>query len=214
MNQQPPPPPANASPSEQPSGKSGPSTVQVAVIVVMVMLLLFVLAYFLVLRDTESDADSESLTTASATTTVPTTAAPETTAAPTTAAPETTAAPTTAAPETTAAPTTTTVLVPARCMPYPGNEVNLSTQGRRDEIALYQQTLQGLGYDPGEIDGYFGQQSFEAGFQEVTENGNIDGPNGIFEEAVLDDGAILPPAFQRLGIVCPPDGFTDNEEQG
>jgi hypothetical protein len=103
----------------------------------------------------------------------------------------TTAAPTTAAP--------TTILVPARCVT---EEINLSTQGRRDEIALYQQTLKDLGYDPGDVDGYFGPKSFNAAFEEIVANGNIDGPEGIFQEAFLDDGAVLLPAFDRLGISC------------
>ena len=103
----------------------------------------------------------------------------------------TTAAPTTAAP--------TTVLVPARCVT---EEINLSTRGRRDEVALYQQTLKDLGYDPGDVDGYFGPESFDAAFEEIVANGNIDGPEGIFQEAFLDDGAVLLPAFDRLGISC------------
>ena len=122
-------------------------------------------------------------------------------------APPPTAPPATAAPAT-AAPTT--VLVRAQCV---SEKISLSTQGRRDEIALYQQILKGLGYDPGEVDCYFGPKSFDAGWQEVLDNGFIDGPQGIFEEAVLDDGAILMPAFERLGIACLPSDFTDAEEQ-
>lgn len=103
----------------------------------------------------------------------------------------TTAAPTASAP--------TTILVPARCIT---EEISRSTQGRRDEIALYQQTLKDLGYDPGDVDGYFGPKSFDAAFEEIVANGNIDGPQGLFQEAFLDDGAVLLPAFDRLGISC------------
>ncbi len=134
-------------------------------------------------QTTQADTSSSRPTTAA-----PTAAAPLTTAAPT--------APTTAAP-TTAAPTE--LLVPARCVT---EEINVSTLGRRDEIALYQQTLKDLGYDPGDVDGYFGQKSFDAAFEEIVANGNIDGPEGIFQEAFLDDGAVLLPAFDRLGISC------------
>ncbi|MFK7917866.1 MAG: peptidoglycan-binding protein [Ilumatobacter sp.] len=146
-----------------------------------------------------------------ATTTTTTTAAPTTTVAPTTVAP-TTAAPTTA-PPTTVAPTTvvvttvpvttaappTTVVQLASCV---GGELSFFTEGRRGEIALYQQTLKNLGYDPGEVDGFFGQNTYAAASQEILDNGDVNGPNGTFNELFPDDGAVLPAAFVRLGISC------------
>jgi hypothetical protein len=81
-------------------------------------------------------------------------------------------------------------------------EINLFTTGRRGEIALYQQTLKDLGYDPGQVDGFFGQNTYGAASQEILDNGNINGPNGVFEELFPEDGAVLPAAFLRLGIGC------------
>lgn len=98
---------------------------------------------------------------------------------------------------TTAAPST--VVVAAPCVTA---EINEMTQGRRDEVALYQQTLKDLGYDPGDVDGYFGPRSFDAAWQEIVDNGNVVDADGVFEEAFLDDRAVLLPAFERLGISC------------
>ena len=113
-------------------------------------------------------------------------------------APAPTSAPTPApTPAPTAPPTTT--LQFAECVQ---GEINLFTTGRRSEIALYQQTLKDLGYDPGEVDGFFGQNSITAATAEILDNGNVNGPNGVFEELFPDDGAVLPPAFERLGIGC------------
>ncbi len=67
---------------------------------------------------------------------------------------------------------------------------------------LHHRTLTNLGYNPDEIDGYFGENTLTAAAQEVLDNGNVNGPNGVFEEYFPDDGAILPAAFQRLGIAC------------
>ena len=128
-----------------------------------------------------------------------TTVASPITAAPTTAPPPpSTQAP---APAPTPAPTAppTTTLQLARCV---DGEINFFTTGRRGEIALYQQTLKNLGYDPGEVDGFFGQNTYSAASQEILDNGNINGPNGAFEELFPDDGAVLPAAFDRLGIGC------------
>jgi hypothetical protein len=179
--------------------------------VVVVMVLIFALLYFLFLRDTDSGTGSEPPATAAPETTAEpvTTAAPETTAAPvTTAAPETTAAPaTTGAPETTAP--TTAALVPAPCMKWPGENMSSDTQGRRDEIALFQQTLRDSGYDPGEIDGYFGPNTWTAAGEQMFDSV---GPAGLAVDLLDDSQEILSPFFQRLGIVCPPSGYADNEE--
>lgn len=188
------PPPSDASLNPQPPTSSSPSTVQVVAMVVVVMVLIFVLVYFLFLRDTDSGTGSESSTTAAVTT-----AAPETTAAPAT----------TAAPETTAAPPTTAALVPAPCMKWPGEKMSSDTQGRRDEIARFQQTLKDLGYDPGEIDGYFGPNTWTAASEQMLDSV---GPVGLAVDVLDDSQEVLSPFFQRLGIVCPPSGYSDNEQ--
>lgn len=81
-------------------------------------------------------------------------------------------------------------------------ELSFFTDGRRGEIALYQQTLANLGYNPGEIDGFFGQNTYNAASQEILDNGDVAGPEGVFAELFPDDGAVLPAAFERLGIGC------------
>ena len=177
------------------------------VVVVVVMMLIFALVYFLFLRDTDSGTGSETPTTAATATTV----VPETTAAPaTTTPPETTAAPaTTTPPETTAAPPTTAVLVPARCLKWPGEKMGSDTQGRQDEIALFQQTLTDLGYDPGAIDGYFGPNTWTAASEQMFDSV---GPAGLAVDVLDDSQEVLSPFFQRLGIVCPPSGYSDDEQ--
>ncbi|MFK8024943.1 MAG: peptidoglycan-binding protein [Ilumatobacter sp.] len=140
--------------------------------------------------------------TAAATTNASTTTTTTTT---TTSTTTTSTTPPTTAPPSTAPPTTSPPL--ARCV---DGEINLFTEGRRGEIALYQTVLTELGYDPGEIDGFFGPNTYNAASQEVFDNGNLDGPNGVFEELFPDDGAVLPAAFERLGIACITDFTLDS----
>lgn len=83
------------------------------------------------------------------------------------------------------------------------------TQGRRDEIALFQQTLKDLGYDPGEIDGYFGPNTWTAASEQMLDSV---GPAGLAVDVLDDSQEVLSPFFQRLGIVCPPSGYSDNEQ--
>jgi peptidoglycan hydrolase-like protein with peptidoglycan-binding domain len=75
-------------------------------------------------------------------------------------------------------------------------------EGRRGEVALYQTTLVAKGYDPGEIDGYFGSLTLEAAYAEIMDNGTGADDTGTFQEWFPDDGAVLEPAFVRLGIAC------------
>lgn len=71
--------------------------------------------------------------------------------------------------------------------------------GKRDEIALYQRTLVAAGYDPGDVDGYFGEKTWRAGTQESLDHS----PHGdVYVELWLDGGEVLRPAFERLGIAC------------
>ena len=104
-----------------------------------------------------------------------------------TTAPAATAVP--AAPAGTAAP-----LVIAPCVTAAIDE---STTGRRGEVALYQQTLKNLGYDPGDVDGFFGPKTTTAAFEEIGDNGSL---GEIFPDPPV---AVLFSAFQRLGIACP-----------
>lgn len=81
-------------------------------------------------------------------------------------------------------------------------ELYLGMDTRRDEIALYQTTLAALGYDPGGVDGYFGQGTLAAAYDEIMDSGTGADDDGMFVEWFPDDGAVLLPAFERLGIAC------------
>ena len=74
-------------------------------------------------------------------------------------------------------------------------ELWLGIDGHRPEVALYQLTLAQRGYDPGDIDGYFGPRTQYAATSESLENGGDD-------ELFPDDGVVMRPAFVRLGIAC------------
>lgn len=183
MNQPQPYPPGAY--TQQPQ-RSGPNTALVVTLVVLLMTLVFVLVFFLFIQD------SDDASTSTTTTTIAPSATPETTVA--------AATPTTvvATPAATAPPTTELALAP--CV---NGEIASSTTGRRGEIALYQTTLKDLGFDPGDIDGFFGPNTAQAASDEVFANGNINGPDGMFAEIFPDDGAFLPAVFERLGIACP-----------
>ena len=132
-------------------------------------------------------------------TTLPTSTAPVT-LAPTTAPPDTatptTAPPTTAppAPVTTAAPIVIGGLTLATCIA--SEYFGFDAVEPRPEVALYQYTLRGLGYDPGAIDGYFGPRTLEAGANEIIDHTTDNA--GLF----IDEGVIARDAFVRLGIAC------------
>jgi GDSL-like Lipase/Acylhydrolase family len=92
-----------------------------------------------------------------------------------------------------AAPTPAVAL--ASCISLSSMYVGMS--GSRDQVALFQATLVGLGYDAGEIDGYFGEKTFTAAVQESFDHMPVDSFEvGIDEQTVLDT------MFQRLGIAC------------
>jgi hypothetical protein len=175
MNQPPPGSyPAQPAPVE-PQRSAGPNTALVVALVVVAMTLIFVVVFFLFLQ--ESDNGPEAATTATA----PSAAVASTIVAPASAT----------VPAQTAPPTTALVLAP--CV---NGDVNRFTTGRRGEIALYQTTLKNLGFDPGEIDGYFGSATQAAASAEF-------GANGDMSEIFPDDASFLPALFQRLGIACP-----------
>jgi peptidoglycan hydrolase-like protein with peptidoglycan-binding domain len=164
--------------------------VLIAILVALSMTLLFVLVYFLFLQDSSDGGvaiESATTTAPGVTTTVPgATTTPPVTAVPAATPTTVGAAP---APQPTAAP-----LVIAPCVTAAIDE---STTGRRGEVALYQQTLKNLGYDPGGVDGFFGPKTTDAAFAEIGDNGSL---GEIFPDPPV---AILFSAFQRLGIACP-----------
>lgn len=135
------------------------------------------------------------LPTSTAPVTLAPTTAPPDTATPTTA-PPTTAPPTTAppAPVTTAAPIVIGGLTLATCIA--SEYFGFDAVEPRPEVALYQYTLRGLGYDPGAIDGYFGPRTLEAGANEIIDHTTDNA--GLF----IDEGVIARDAFVRLGIAC------------
>jgi len=67
----------------------------------------------------------------------------------------------------------------------------------RPEVALYQYTLDALGYEPGTIDGYFGQNTMNAAAEEILDHSPDSGV-----ELFLDDGAVSFRAFERLHLAC------------
>jgi hypothetical protein len=75
--------------------------------------------------------------------------------------------------------------------------MTLGTHGNRPEVALYQLTLKRLGYDPGAIDGQFGDNTIRAAIEEAQTNS----PDW-FNEIGVDEGIVLDSAFHRLGIAC------------
>lgn len=85
-------------------------------------------------------------------------------------------------------------VAPAACISLPSMEVGMS--GHRDQVTLFQNTLQDLGFDPGDLDGYFGENTFGAAAREVAANGDPD------TEISLRDGWVSGEVFQRLRIEC------------
>jgi hypothetical protein len=71
-------------------------------------------------------------------------------------------------------------------------------EGHRGEIALYQLTLRRAEYDPGDIDGYFGDGTLQAASREIQANG----PDDLYDEYWPDGGEVNRNAFIRLGIAC------------
>ncbi len=117
--------------------------------------------------------------------------APTTIAPPATDAPPTTSPP---APSTTAAPIVIGGLTLATCIA--SEYFGFDAVEPRAEVALYQFTLRNLGYDPGDIDGYFGPMTLEAGANEIIDHTTDNA--GLF----IDEGVIHEEAFIRLGIAC------------
>lgn len=158
------------------------------------------------LVDVDSQATTAVPRSTAPSTTTPSTTVPPTTVAPTTAPATTVVATTAAPPPSTAAPAPpSTPAPPATAVPLAlcvDGELSFFTEGRRGEVALYQQTLADLGYDPGDIDGFFGINTYNAASAEILDNGDVAGPEGVFTELFPDDGAVLPAAFERLGIGC------------
>jgi hypothetical protein len=70
--------------------------------------------------------------------------------------------------------------------------------GHRSEVALFQSALKRLGYDPGAIDGEFGNNTMNAAAAESL----ADGQEGAIE-FTADEGGVLQAMFLRLGIACP-----------
>lgn len=83
------------------------------------------------------------------------------------------------------------------CVASPILYVGMS--GKNEEIALYQRTLIAAGYDPGEPDGFFGAQTWNAAGNESRDNSPHEDP---FVELWFDGGEVLRPVFERLGIAC------------
>lgn len=148
-------------------------------------------------------------------TTLPATTLPPTTSADTTVPVTSVPAPTTSVTDTTPATTTPATTTPATTTPAPATTtapiviggVTLATciasdlfgvtmSQPRPEVALYQYTLRNLGYDPGDIDGYFGPRTMEAAAYEIIDHTTDNA--GLF----IDDGVIYKDAFIRLGLAC------------
>lgn len=104
-------------------------------------------------------------------------------------------------------PTTSTALSPvvdetqtqAACV---SGTLQYQSPGRRDEVALYQQTLKNNGYYFAEVDGLFGPATLNAAMAEIRDNGVIVDSAGEFVDVNTDDATILPPTFERLTIAC------------
>ena len=77
------------------------------------------------------------------------------------------------------------------------DEMYMGMRSNRPEVALFQTTLSGRGFDPGEIDGYFGVNTMRAAVDDVLTS-NIDPMSELF----LDDGVVRHTMFIRLGIAC------------
>ena len=99
-------------------------------------------------------------------------------------------------PTTSSAPIVVDGLALAPCIDADHFEVD--QRAPRGQVALFQYTLDRLGYDPGDIDGYFGPNTMQAGAEEILDHSPQSG-----RELFLDDGVIAIPAFRRLGIACP-----------
>ena len=75
----------------------------------------------------------------------------------------------------------------------------IGMDGPDPEVALLQTRLRELGYAAGEIDGYFGPNTWNAVVESQTQFADgTSGGNGVF----ADEQTILEPVFERLGIAC------------
>jgi GDSL-like Lipase/Acylhydrolase family/Putative peptidoglycan binding domain len=71
--------------------------------------------------------------------------------------------------------------------------------GPDPEVARLQERLEEFGYDPGDVDGYFGESTWVAAAESQVEfSDGSAGGNGVF----ADEQALLEPYFERLGISC------------
>ena len=184
--------PGFSSPPPTAAPDGGASTTQRWLIVLLIVFILVLLAVvalvFASIGDDSSAGDTSLVTTtlvgdASATTIA---GAPATTVA---GSPATTVA---GAPA--ANPPSTPVAL-ASCV---GVSELSPVSGSVGEVALYQQTLKNRGFDPGDVDGRFGPNTFSAGLAEVTANGT----GGFGVDVFPDDSAILGATLVRLGIAC------------
>lgn len=93
--------------------------------------------------------------------------------------------------------TATQTVQAAQCISLESMYIGMT--GERDQVALLQATLANMGHDPGEIDGYFGRNTFIAlANSQMVYNDGTSGGNGVF----LDEGMAMEPVFDRLGISC------------
>jgi hypothetical protein len=129
--------------------------------------------------------------------TLPPVTEPPVTAPPATAPPATSPPPPTAPPATTPPGLVVNGIALAPCISVDHFQVGADTRPPRGQVALYQYTLQSLGYSPGTIDGYFGQVTMEAAAYEILDHSSDSG-----RELFLDDGAVAGPVFSRLRIAC------------
>ena len=77
--------------------------------------------------------------------------------------------------------------------------ISIGMDGPNPEVALLQTRLTELGYNPGDIDGYFGESTWGATVvSQVQYSDGTSGGNGVF----ADEQTLLEPVFERLNISC------------
>lgn len=172
----------------------------VVLIVVLVLLLLLVVALAVAAGSDSDDDPAAGVTTTTLGGVVPVTTVPGVSAVTTVAGASavTTVAGAPAATTVAGAPATNAPPAPVALASCVAVSELSPMSGSAGEVALYQQTLKNLGFDPGEVDGRFGPNTFSAGLAEVTANGT----GGFGVDVFPDDSAILGATLVRLGIAC------------
>lgn len=143
---------------------------------------------------------STTSTTSPPTTTTTSLPAPPTTSPATTTVDEPTTSHASAAPPSSEATQAVSPVPVADCVST--DIMTVGMPGPDAEVALLQTQLASLGFDPGKIDGYFGENTWRAAASSMSRHIDESSPSDFPEGVFTDEQSITEPVFSLLEIAC------------